>query len=42
MTTATFVYNMSVLELNLAAIKQTMKEQKLDEVVYGYEMVPVF
>lgn len=42
MKTATFAYNMSVLELNLASMKQTMKEQKLDEVVYGYEMAPVF
>lgn len=35
MTTAPFAYNMSVPELNRAVIKQTMKKQKLDEVIHG-------
>lgn len=37
MTTAPFAYNMSVHELNLAVIKQTMNKEQCDEVFSGYE-----
>lgn len=42
MTTASFTYNMYVPKLNLAVIKQAIKKQKLDEVIYGYERTPIF
>lgn len=38
MTTA---YNTAVPELNLAVIKQTIRKQKLDEVIYDLEKAPI-
>lgn len=38
----TAAYNMSVHEVNLAVIKQTLNKQLCDEVLCGYEREPIF
>lgn len=37
----TAAYNMSVHEVNLAVIKQTLNKQLCDEVLCGYEREPI-